>query len=196
MKFAPSIAVSRWLLVGLLVGSGQLCGCFSPRQLAVNLEGKPLDPFAQTNVAATVLIFISNDCPIANRYAPEIRRLQEGFAKRGVSFWLVHADPEETALDIREHARQYGLTLPVLRDPEHNLVRLAHVEVTPSAALFTTGRTLVYHGRIDDRVADLGRERVEPSHRDLAEALEAVLAGRTVPAAVTQAIGCHIPAPH
>jgi hypothetical protein len=188
--------LSGGLLFALLVTSGPIAGCVSTRHLAVDLEGGPVDPFTETNIAATVLIFVSNDCPIANRYAPEIRHLQNAFADRGVRFWLVHADPLEASSDIREHARQYGLTMRLLRDPEHHLVKLAHAEVTPSAAVFTAGRVLVYHGRIDDRVVDLGKERQEPLHHDLAEALDDVLAGRAVRSPATEAIGCYIPARH
>jgi AhpC/TSA family len=192
-KIAPGLATAGLLL--LLLGGVLLAGCVSPAPLALDLSGKPFDPFAETNHAATVLIFVSDDCPISNRYVPELRRLQDSFAGRGVGFWLVHADPTESAADIGEHDRQFGLTIPALRDPNHQLVKLSQAVVTPTAAVFKSDRTLVYHGRIDDRLADLGAERLEPSHHDLAEALEAVLAGRPVSVPETKAIGCFIPGP-
>ena len=142
---------------------------------------------------ATVLLFVSDDCPIANRYVPEILRLRDAYAGRGVGFWLVHGDPRETVAQIREHAREFHLNIPEVRDPEHYLVKLAQAEVTPSAAVFGRDGRLVYHGRIDDRVTDLQRERPTPMRRDLAEALDAVLAGRAAPNAVTPAVGCSIP---
>jgi hypothetical protein len=40
-----------------------------------------------------VLVFVRTDCPISNRYAPELRRLQDRFAPRGMAFWLVYPDP-------------------------------------------------------------------------------------------------------
>jgi hypothetical protein len=52
---------------------------------------------------------------------------------------------------------------------------------------------LVYRGRIDDRVEDLGRERARAVRHDLADALDAVLAGRAVAVPETRAIGCSIP---
>jgi hypothetical protein len=195
MSLAPGKILSRCLLAGLLAGGGIHGGCVSRLSPPLDLSGRPVDPFVNSLTAATVLIFVSDDCPISNRYVPEIRRLQETFSPRRVSFWLVHADPRETSADIREHWRQFDLTLPAVRDPDHFLVHLAHAEVTPTAAVFAPGRTLVYHGRIDDRVSELQRERPEPEHRDLAEALEAVLAGRPVPVAATPAIGCFIPGP-
>jgi len=187
-----SVFTSGCLLVSL-AGSAFLAGCVSWQPPAFDLEGKPVDPFAEKSRTATVLIFISDDCPISNRYVPEFRRLQDEYVGRGVSFWLVHADATETAAEIREHARQFGLTIREIRDPEHRLARLSHAEVTPTAAVFTQGRTLVYHGRIDDRVVSLGQERPAPTQKDLVQALDAVLAGRPVPVPVTQAVGCLIP---
>ena len=170
-----------------------MTGCVSPMSSAVDLEGKRCDPLASNRGVATVLIFVSVDCPIANRYVPEILRLQETYGRRDVSFWLVHSDPHETVTQIREHAREFHLTVPEVRDPQHHLAMLAHAEVTPTAAVFARDGRLVYHGRIDDRISDLQRERPVPTRRDLAEALDAVLSGRAVAEPVTQAVGCFIP---
>lgn len=142
----------------------------------------------------TVLVFISDDCPIANRYVPELKRLQHQFGPRGVAFWLVHSDPSESAAEIRGHAREYQLDFHEIRDPHHELARLAKAEVTPSAAVFYPGQTLVYRGRIDDRFVELGRERPRATQHDLAEALEAVLLHKPVAVPVTKAVGCYIPA--
>jgi AhpC/TSA family len=180
------------LFFQLLLLACLLAGCASPHPSAIDLGGKSTNPLAETN-AATVLIFISNDCPISNRYAPELQRLHDLYTPRGVNFWLVHADATETTAAIREHARAYSLTIPELRDPHQQLARLSHATVTPTAAIFTPGAKLVYHGRIDDRVADLGRERAHAVQHDLADALDAILSGQRVPASTTEAIGCNIP---
>ena len=37
----------------------------------------------------TVLVFTTTDCPISNRYAPELRRIEDRFASDGVDFVLV-----------------------------------------------------------------------------------------------------------
>jgi hypothetical protein len=54
------------------------------------------------------------------------------------------------------------------------------------------GGRIVYRGRIDDRYVDLGVERPKATTRDLADALAAVVSGKPVPQAVTQAVGCFI----
>jgi hypothetical protein len=170
-------------------------GCVSDGRQAAgisDLQGRAVDVWAG-EPSATVLIFVSDDCPISNRYIPEIMRLREGYSGRGVRFWMVHPDATETAAAIRTHDKEFELTVPALRDPRHDLVKLAKAEVTPSAAVFARDGRLIYHGRIDDRVVELGEERLYPARRDLVEALEALLAGRVTGETETTAVGCIIP---
>ena len=168
-------------------------GCGSQPAAALDLAGRPVDPLQTTNAKAVLLLFVSSTCPICNRYAPEFRRLHERFAPRGVTIWRVYPDADDTATVIQEHQREFGLPGEALRDPAHALVKLAGTQVTPEAALFLPGGRRVYRGRIDDWYADFGKSRPEPTRRDLLEAIEAVLAGRSVSNATTTAIGCQIP---
>ena len=46
-----------------------------------------------TLAAFLVLIFIRTDCPIANRYAPELQNLFERYGSRGFDFKLIYAEP-------------------------------------------------------------------------------------------------------
>jgi hypothetical protein len=180
-------------VLGIVSSSLCLLGCAISRPGITDLHNRSVDPFADKSATAIVLVFISNDCPIANRYAPEIERLYSRFTQQRIVFWLVHPDSGETREDIIKHAREYRLTAPELRDPQHELVKLAKVDVVPSAAVFLPDRRLVYHGRIDDWFVELGRERPEALHHDLANVLEALLNRHPVPVANATAIGCYIP---
>jgi hypothetical protein len=133
------------------------------------------------------------DCPIANGYMPELNRLHEEFAPRGVQFYLVHTDPEVTAEAARAHAKEYEIAFPVLLDAVHRFVRHAGATRTPEAALFSADGQLQYRGRIDDRYADYGKRRAEPSTRDLKTVLEQLLSGQTITTPRTSVVGCHIP---
>ena len=157
-----------------------------------DLDGHRVDPFQAPDARVVVLLFVRSDCPISNRYAPEIRRIYDRFASHGVVFWLVYPDAQASAGEIRRHVSEYRYPGRVLQDPGHALVKLAQVEVTPEAAVFAPGRRLVYHGRIDDLYVDWGRTRPAPTTHDLAAALEATLAGRPVPVAATRAVGCFL----
>jgi hypothetical protein len=141
---------------------------------------------------ATVLLFVSTDCPISNRYAPEVKRLHAKFSSRGVAFWLVYANAAESDEVVQEHANAFGFPGRILRDPRHALVRLAGVSVTPEAAVFGSNRQILYQGRIDDRYVDFGVDRPAATRHDLEEALGAVLAGKPMPEPRTKAIGCFL----
>lgn len=157
-----------------------------------DLEGRAAKPFAVQGAKLLAFFFVRTDCPIANRYAPELQRIAAAYASRGVTCRLVYCDPDESAAEIRRHLAEYGYTLPALRDVSQRFARQSEVKITPEAALYQADGKLVYHGRIDDRHADLGKARPEPTQRDLTNAIEAALAGKAVPAATGEAVGCEI----
>jgi len=162
--------------------------------LVQTLAGASVDPLqAPAGTKAIVFLFTSTDCPISNRYAPEVRRLAETYGSKGVVFRLIYPNPAETPAAIREHmaAFQYAGVAEAFRDPAHALVKFAGATVTPEAAVYADGR-FAYRGRIDNRYVELGVERPAATQRDLADALAAVVAGKPVAAATTQAVGCYI----
>jgi hypothetical protein len=159
---------------------------------AVGLNGHAVDPFAVKDDKAIVMIFLRTDCPISNRYAPELQRIGAKFSPRHVRFWLVFPDKSEPPEKVRQHVAEYHFPGKPLLDPNKELVRAAEASVTPEAAVFLPDRKLVYHGRIDDRVADFGKVRPRAATHDLEDALESVLAGKPVAQSSTKAIGCYI----
>ncbi|MCB9727119.1 MAG: hypothetical protein H6744_03225 [Deltaproteobacteria bacterium] len=191
---APSRALRVLRLAVPCALLAAVAACSAGPAGVVDLEGRAVDPL-EDDSAAQVLVFVRTDCPIANRYAPELRRLAEDFASRRVALSLVYPDPDEGPEQIATHLAEYGLKAPgirALRDPEHSLVARAQARVTPSAAVFAGGE-LAYTGSIDDMWVEFGRARPHASKRYLAQAVDAVLAGKPPEVAETKAIGCYIP---
>ncbi len=186
----------RALLAGVTafaLAAGMSVHAAAPSVRLPDLDNRPVDPFlAAEGQQAIVFLFASVDCPISNRYAPVVQRLYETYSAKGVAFWLVYPNPAESPAAIREHLKAFGYPVHALRDPRHELVKLARAVVTPEAAVFDRGRQLAYHGRLDDRYVSLGIERPAPTRHDLADALSAILADRPVNDPVTQAVGCYI----
>jgi hypothetical protein len=158
-----------------------------------NLDGTSVDPF-QTSAAtnATVLLFVSTDCPISNRYAPDVQKLHRMYASSGVAFWLVYPNPAETVADVRDHLKSFSYPGTALRDPKHDLVKTAGATITPEAVVFDAKGTLTYRGRIDDRYSAVGIEKARATRHDLEDAIAATLAGKPVTQKFTQAVGCYI----
>ena len=150
-------------------------------------------PLSQPERKATVLVFIMPDCPISNSYAPEIRRICSDYEKKKIAFFIVHPDPDVTAEQAKTHAKEYGYSCPVLRDPTHVLVKKTGVTTAPEVAILAGDGKLAYRGRIDDWYVDYGKRRSEPTRHDLREALDAILRGAAVANPMTKAIGCPLP---
>lgn len=157
-----------------------------------NLDGQPFDLWSQGEPAATVLLFTRSNCPISNRFAPEVRRLHELYHPQGVKFFLVYVDPREQPEAIRLHLAQYDYPCPGLRDPEHALVAKCEATTTPEAVVFDRQGAIAYRGRINDLYAALGNPRAEPTTHDLDDAIESTIAGREVAVPRTKAVGCRI----
>jgi thiol-disulfide isomerase/thioredoxin len=141
---------------------------------------------------ATVLLFLAHDCPISNRYLPEIERLRAAYAPRGVRFFAVYAEPGLTPEQARHHRQEYGVAVPALVEAWRPLVRATGATVTPEAVVLGPDGALLYRGRIDDLYANFGTKRPRATRRELQEALEAILDGRPVAAPRTPAVGCFI----
>jgi thiol-disulfide isomerase/thioredoxin len=190
-RLVPALLLAASFATGAAQGPG---GAPSSVRL-VNLAGQPVDPFADVTAKVIVFLFVRADCPISNRYAPEVRRLSQKFASPSVAFDLVYVDPSEPVEEIREHMRDYGYRMPALRDNEHALVKMTGAQVTPEAAVFVPGQSgarMVYRGRIDDQYVDFGKTRPAPTTHDLENVLEAIAQGGTVATQTTRAVGCFI----
>ena len=180
---------------------GLLPACYGPNTgnaeasgepvFLLDLSGRRIEPLEQSEAAATVFLFLRTDCPISNRYAPEIRRLHDRFVPSGVEFWMIYPDPDEPLPAIRQHLADFEYPGRAARDPEHALVEKTQATVTPEAAVFAEGE-LAYLGRIDNRYVDFGKTRAAATTHDLADALVAILEGRPVPEPRTTAVGCFI----
>jgi AhpC/TSA family. len=184
----------------LLAGVAWLAGCnsqpiakeHSPNVTVLDLENRTVNPFHEQTAKAIIFFFVGTDCPISNRYAPEIERLAERYARESLAFWLVYPESSTTREEIEQHRKEYHLSLQALRDPRHALVKLSKVKVTPEAAVFLPDGQEVYRGRIDDRYMDFGKKRPTPTTHDLDEVLRSLIAGKAVAISKTRAIGCYI----
>jgi len=177
----------RMMLVLLLFVSSALLA----QKGVVNLDGQAANPFTASSGKVVVLVFLRRDCPVSGRYAPSIQRISKRYAGR-VNFWLVYPDKSETAQAIRKSVSDFGYAIPVLRDPEHSLVKLSRVQITPEVGVFDRNQRLVYDGRIDNWYVDFFHPRPAPTTRELEDAIEAVLSDQPVARNEVRGVGCYI----
>jgi peroxiredoxin len=170
----------------------------APRSIApwstTDLAGQAVSSDDWNDKRAVVLFFLGTECPVSNGYAPAMQRFVDKYADR-VVFYGVHADPSVTAADATAHAREYGLKFPLVLDPQQQVAQRAGVKIMPEVVVARSDGTVVYRGRIDDRYAVGGKRRDQPTTHELADAIEAVLAGRQPAVNETKAFGCPLPKP-
>jgi hypothetical protein len=171
-----------------------------------NIDGRDVTSLATPATKYIAAIFVATDCPISNRYLPMLAQLSHQFAPLGVRLWLIYPNPGDTLATVRAHQAQYpaAASLPQLIVPNPRFVALAHVHVTPEAAIFSSdtsasgasrpspAQPALWHGRIDDRYLTFGKQRPAATRHDLADALNAALAGRQPMAPPGPAVGCAI----
>ena len=183
-----------FLLVAAFADSSTAGGTQQPTAalVAETLDGRKIAPLSHSGQLATLLLFLSVDCPISNKYAPEIRRLHQQYVEKGIRFWLVYAEEGASSAPIKKHLADFNLPDRALIDVQSKLATWSKATVTPEAALFDPKGNLLYRGRIDDRFVSLGVERPAPTAHDLKEAIESFLANRPIIPSQTQAIGCRL----
>jgi peroxiredoxin len=140
---------------------------------------------------AVVVLFLGTECPINNAYAPRLAGLHKSYSSKGVAFVGINSNCHDTPVRIAAHAKEHGLPFPVLKDPANGVADRFGAERTPEAFVLNPSGKVLYRGRIDDQFG-VGFRRKAPTRRDLALALDEVLAGKVVSLPRTPVAGCVI----
>ena len=142
----------------------------------------------------SVLVFTSTTCPVARRYLPRLRALEEEYRGRGVAFLGVDVGTGSTVVEVAAQAVEHGLAFPLVKDFDGSVAKAVGATRTPEVCVLDAGRVLRYRGRVDSQYR-VGGVAPTPGREDLREALEDVLAGREVAVAETPVDGCRIAFP-
>jgi len=144
---------------------------------------------------AIVIMTQSNGCPIVRLAVPALREIKDRYSAQGIEFLMLNPTLQDTGASVAHEAAQFGFGLPVLLDPTQRVGESLGVDRTAEVYVIDPKTwKLVYHGPIDDR---LNYETQRPvHHRYLSDALDALLAGKTVTVAAANSPGCLIYFPH
>ena len=167
-------------------------GSLAPDFDLPGVDGKnhSLASFADKKVL--VVIFSCNHCPYVKAYEDRMVSIQRDYASRGVQMVAINSNdeksyPEDSFPEMVKRAKEKVFNFPYLRDEPQKVVE-AYVGVcTPNVFAFDEGRALRYRGRIDD-----SKEAPKVATHDLRNALDDMLAGRTVKVPDTRPFGCSI----
>ena len=158
-----------------------------------DIHGKLQTPLIAKGKRPSVLFFITHDCPVANKLAPEIQRIINGYRAKA-QFTLVYVDPDMTTTEITTHQKDYNyIKINTIHDVQHKLVQATGAKVTPEVVVAESNGHIVYRGRINNFYEDFGKPRRVITQHDLRDVLDALLAGKPVPKPGGKCIGCFIP---
>lgn len=141
-----------------------------------------------SNGKAVVVMFIATKCPVSNAYNGRMGAIAREYSSKGIRFLGINSNKAEPAEEVAAHAHEHGLNFPIAKDPGNKVADAYGAQKTPEVFVISPKGELLYHGRIDESQDDPKGVKSP----DLRNALEAILAGKPVPAAETKAFGCTI----
>ncbi len=142
---------------------------------------------------ATVVVFLSHDCPIANDSQPDLQKIYSKYRSKDINFVGVYIDPRLTSAQVQKHKADFKFTYSQSIDKTHSLVNYLGAKITPEAFVIDSKGKTKYRGRINNMYSDLGARRKTITSHDLDKAIESVLNGKKVNPAKTTPYGCVIP---
>jgi peroxiredoxin len=145
--------------------------------------------------AATVVVFLSPECPLSETYTLTLRELHSRYKEDQIGFYGVVPGKDISPADIERFRKTYQLDFPLLLDMDYALCGVLQPKVTPEVFLLDPWGGVKYRGAIDDRVEALGKLKAVASAEYLNEALEKWLMTEPFWPIETTAIGCLIEMP-
>jgi peroxiredoxin len=149
------------------------------------------DDFAAAPVL--VVMFICNHCPYVRAVEDRLLELVQTYAPKGVQFVGICSNDAESYPDdsferLRERWQSKAYGFPYLHDEAQDVGHAFDAACTPDIFVYDRERLLAYRGRIDDSWKD----PTKVTRRDLADALDALLAGRKPALEQIPSLGCSI----
>jgi peroxiredoxin len=138
-----------------------------------------------------VLVFLGTECPLAKLYAPRLEELHQQYQERGVAFFGVNSNTQDSVTEINAYAQRHQMSFPILKDVGNKIADAVHAQRTPEVFVLDAQRHIRYHGRIDDQCG-VGVVREEASRHDLKLALDELLDNKPVSQPETEVVGCFI----
>lgn len=158
-----------------------------------NIDGNMMSLSDIKDAKGYIVIFTCNHCPYAVASEDRIIALDKKYKKLG--FPVVAIQPNDTKAypsdnfeNMKKRAQDKGFTFPYLIDESQEIAKSYGATKTPHVYLLDKNRQVQYIGAIDNSVKDAN----SVTKTFLADAIDAMLAGKDVPVKETKAIGCSI----
>jgi peroxiredoxin len=161
-----------------------------------NIDDKLFSLADQKDAKGFIVIFTCNHCPYAVKYEDRIVALNDKYAKLGYPVVAINpndpvAYPDDNFANMKKRAKSKSFTFPYLVDETQGIAKIYGASKTPHVfVLKREGTDLIvkYIGAIDDNTEDASAVK----EKYVEQAVDALLADKTVATTSTKAIGCGI----
>lgn len=155
-----------------------LCRCTTKREHTVSENAK-------------VYIMYAPDCPLCKNYTLDIKNLIDVYGSY-IDFIAVIPGTHYSEAEVDSFFNYYSLDINVLYDRDMNLVNDFGASITPEVFFVGESNKVLYQGKFDNWLGELGRRRQIVTEYYLRDAIVAHLNNEKVKIKKTTAIGCFI----
>ena len=186
------LAVSLLLVAVTLCAAELEIGTKAPKFSLVNAVDSKTVSLNPGDGKLHVVVFTCNQCPYAKAFEPRIIEIAKTYQAKGVSFYAIDSNddaryPEESVASMRSRAVAKGYSFPYLKDGNSEIAKAYGARVTPHVYVVDRKGAVRYRGYVDNSAKPDERKTT-----GLTDALDALLAGKPVANASTNAFGCSI----
>lgn len=136
---------------------------------------------------AVVFVTLSSRCPAVPRYAPRLNTLYRTYHAKGIAFFGLYPEADETEDTVKTHAKRMGFQFPVVYYGAVEIAKSLNATHVPQAFVLDTRGHMLYNGAIDSVT-----KREVGQNAYLRDALDAVVHKKRIRVARTPVVGCFL----
>jgi peroxiredoxin len=157
-----------------------------------DLKGSNFQLSSLIQSRATVVIFLSPECPICQGYSLTMKNLWEKFNQSNISFAGVIPGNDYSINEVDSFAKTYSIPFPIYFDEQKELTHYLKATVTPQCYVIDKNGNVLYSGKIDDYAVAPGIKKQRVTQNYLSDALTSILMNKKIETIETEPQGCFI----
>lgn len=169
-------------------------GTAAPDFSLMNVDGRCLSLADVAGPRGTVVMFLCNHCPFVKHVADQLAVLGRDVMPQGIGVVAISSNdvathPADSPEQMVRESEERGYPFPYLFDETQEVAKAYRAACTPDFYLFDSEQRLVYRGQLDQSRPESG---IPVTGEDLRRAIDAVLAGGSIPEPQRPSLGCNI----
>jgi peroxiredoxin len=163
-------------------------------QLPDVVSGETISLSTFTDKKALLVMFICRHCPFVKHVQEELAKLGKDYLQRGLGIVAISANdvknyPDDAPDLLKAMATELDFKFPLCYDETQETAKIYTAACTPDFFLFDDEQKLFYRGQLDDSRPNNAKP---VTGKDLRNAIDAVLAGKSLTEEQKPSIGCNI----